>query len=68
MSGHISCSFGHRTVPSSTKTLLKYCKDNGCYCGETLQQSDSCLIDAPDVLSDIIDNILQIKTTWKDEK
>jgi hypothetical protein len=43
--------------------ILKYCKDNDCTCGETLHQSDECIIDAPHVLSDIIDNILKFKYT-----
>lgn len=44
--------------------IIKYCKEHDCYCGETLHQSDDCLIYAPDVLSDIIDNILKPEVKW----
>ena len=44
------------------KRILDYMIKHDCTCGETLHQSDDCLIDAPNVLSDIIDNILEVKT------
>ena len=46
--------------------ILQYCKENNCVDGETLHQSDNCLLDAPNVLSDIIDNIINFETEWKD--
>jgi len=44
--------------------ILQYCKDENCVDGETLHQSDECILNAPDVLSDIIDNILKFETNW----
>lgn len=44
--------------------ILEYCKKHDCISGETLHQDDDCIIYAPDVLSDIIDNILQPKEEW----
>lgn len=45
--------------------ILQYCKENNCVDGETLHQSDNCLLDAPNVLSDIIDNIIKFQTNWE---
>jgi hypothetical protein len=45
--------------------ILQYCKENNCINGETLHQSDNCLLDAPNVLSDIIDNIISFETNWE---
>lgn len=44
--------------------LLTYCKRHECISGEVLHQSDNCIIDAPIVLSDIIDDILKFETKW----
>lgn len=44
--------------------IIKYMIDHNCSSGETLQQSDECLLDAPDVLSEIIDEIIQPEDTW----
>ena len=41
--------------------ILEYCVANNCVNGETLHQSDDCLIDAPNVLSDIIDDIIEFE-------
>lgn len=41
--------------------IVKYMEDNNCFSGESLHQDDECLISAPDVLSDIIDDILKPK-------
>lgn len=45
--------------------ILQYCKENNCVDGETLHQSDNCLLDAPNVLSDIIDDIMEFETNWE---
>lgn len=42
--------------------ILEYCKENSCFSGETLMQDDNCLIYAPEVLADIIDDILKFET------
>jgi len=44
--------------------LIKYVKDFDCINGETVHQRDECVINAPEVLSDMIDNILEPKTEW----
>jgi len=46
-------------------SILKWCEQYNCNCGETLHQSDDCLIEAPSCLSDIIDNILEFRTECK---
>tara|TARA_R110000782_G_scaffold266006_1_gene360170 strand:- start:371 stop:592 length:222 start_codon:yes stop_codon:yes gene_type:complete len=46
--------------------IIEYCKENECTSGESLHQNDNCLIDAPNVLSDIIDDILDFKTEYQD--
>lgn len=38
--------------------VIDYCIKNNCFAGEVLQQDDDCLIEAPNLLSDIIDNII----------
>jgi hypothetical protein len=47
--------------------VVEYMKEHQCISGEQLQQSDVCILSAPDVLSDIIDNIIKPETKWKDE-
>ena len=44
--------------------LLKFCKEEQCVSGETLCQSDSCLIEAPNVLCDMIDDIMKFESEW----
>jgi len=45
--------------------IIQYCIENDCVDGEVLHQNDECLIEAPSVLSDIIDDILEFEKTWK---
>ena len=45
--------------------IIQYCIEHNCIDGEVLHQNDECLIEAPSVLSDIIDNILEFEQTWK---
>lgn len=45
--------------------ILEYCKEYNCTSGEHLQQNDDCLIEASQVLSEIIDDILKFETNWK---
>lgn len=42
--------------------IIKYCEETKTDCGEGLHQCDNSLIEAPSVLSDIIDNILEMET------
>jgi hypothetical protein len=37
--------------------VLKYFLDHGAFCGEVIQQSDECVIDAPECLASIADMI-----------
>lgn len=41
--------------------VMKYYEDHDCVFGEGLHQSDDCIIDAPGVLSDILDNIVKFE-------
>ena len=45
--------------------LMKYIKKHNCIDGEHLMQDDNCLIEAPDVLCDILDEF-DFKTNWVD--
>ena len=40
-------------------SILKWMENHNCSCGESLHQNDDCLIEAPSLVSDIIDNILK---------
>lgn len=45
--------------------VMKFFKENEAFCGEQIMQSDRTLIDAPNVLSDIADDIIKFKVEWK---
>lgn len=47
--------------------ILQYCKEYNCVSGETLHQNDNCIIYAPVVLSDIIDDILKFDVSYEQE-
>jgi len=44
--------------------IMKYVKKHDCVDAEHLMQDDDCLIEAPEVLSDILE-IFDFKTIWK---
>lgn len=46
--------------------ILQYCKDNNCSSGEQLHQNDECILSAPEVLSDIIDDIMLFEANHND--
>jgi len=41
--------------------ILNWCEEHNCSNGETLHQNDNCIIDSPDLISHIIDNILKFE-------
>lgn len=41
--------------------ILAYVRKYGATAGEVIHQDDNCIIYAPEVLSDIVDNILKVK-------
>lgn len=47
--------------------IFKYMQDNNCFHGESLHQDDDCIIYAPNVLSEIIDDVLKPKYLGSDE-
>lgn len=47
--------------------VLQYVKENNASSGETIHQSDNCIINAPDTLSDIVDDILEMEWEGDDE-
>lgn len=47
--------------------VLQYYREFEVFRGESIHQSDDPIIYAPDVMSDIADNILKFKVTYKDE-
>ena len=46
--------------------VLAYFKEFESFHGESIHQSDNPIIYAPNVMSDIADNILKFKVTYKD--
>lgn len=46
------------------EAVLKWCIEHECTSGEMLCQDDDCIIDAPELLSDIIDDILKFETRY----
>ena len=44
--------------------ILEFCKDFSVTKGEVLLQDDSALIEAPNLIADILDDILKIETEW----
>ena len=46
--------------------LLDWYFEMEAFSGESICQSDTPTIDAPSLLSDIADDIIQFKTTWKE--
>ncbi len=47
--------------------VLEYFKEFESFHGESICQRDDTIIDAPYVLSDIADDILKFKVTYKDD-
>lgn len=44
--------------------ILQFCKDFSVTSGEVLVQDDSALIEAPNLIADILDDILKIESEW----
>jgi len=40
--------------------IIEYCQETGCYSGESLHQCDDGIMEAPSVMSDIIDDIIEM--------
>lgn len=45
--------------------VMQFFKDHESFSGESIMQSDSPLIDAPNVLAEIADEIMEFKVDWK---
>jgi len=45
--------------------IIKYFIDHEAFSGETIMQDDDCIIDAPEVLADIADNIFKFRIVNK---
>lgn len=41
--------------------VLKYFKDHQAFSGEVIMQNDDCVIDAPEVMSSIADDIIKFE-------
>lgn len=44
--------------------ILQFCKDFSVTSGEVLLQDDSSLLEAPNLIADILDDVLKIETEW----
>jgi hypothetical protein len=47
--------------------VLNYFKKHHAFHGEVIMQCDNTIIDAPNVLSNIADNIMKFKVTYKED-
>jgi hypothetical protein len=47
--------------------IINFCLDNQCFCGEILMQDDDLLLESPNLISDIIDDIIEFKVKWNNE-
>ncbi len=47
--------------------VMAFFKEHESFCGESICQCDGPIIDAPNVLADIADDILCFKVEWKED-
>ena len=47
--------------------IQEYYRKHKAFAGEVIQQDDDCILDAPDILSHIADEIIKFKETYKDK-
>jgi hypothetical protein len=47
--------------------VMEYIIKHEAFCGESIHQSDKPILDAPNVMSDIVDNILNIEEIEYDD-
>lgn len=62
----VSYMFGPMTINAVMKRLHAYFDKHQAYNGESICQNDGPQMDAPQVLADIADDLLQFKVTWRD--
>ena len=46
--------------------LIKYFNDCQSFSGESIMQCDNAIIEAPNAMADIADEILKFNVTWKE--
>lgn len=46
--------------------ILQYCKEHDAFIGEKVAQSDDCIIDLPELMIDIVDNIFNFEVKYDD--
>jgi hypothetical protein len=46
--------------------VMKYFNDHQSYHAEVIMQSDNCIIDAPEVMAIIADNVIKFKVDYKE--
>lgn len=49
------------------KAIEKWIREHDATAGEVIMQSDECTISAPELLSDIVDDIIQPERIYDDE-
>jgi len=60
----VSYSDDSKTKDAVFKHLIDFYKKHKTFSGEELQQSDEPILEAPDVLSEIADNIIKFKVKY----
>ena len=46
--------------------VVEWCKKHSAYAGEMICQSDTTIIEAPDLMATIVDDIIKFDVEWKD--
>ena len=57
-----------KTDKAIVDEILRWCKENQVTTGEALCQDDDCIVDAPYLISDIIDKYLRIEDGIVEDK
>ena len=65
--GNFVCEYDDsETIKNAVfERVMEFFKDHEAFSGESIMQSDSPLIDAPNVLADIADNIIKFSVECK---
>ena len=46
--------------------VVEFCKKYDAFCGETICQCDTPSLEAPNLLANIVDDIIKFNVVWKD--
>ena len=58
-SSSVYYNYDDETKEKLLNEIIHFCKEHNCWSAEKLQQDDKCLTDSPDLISHLIDNVLE---------